>query len=75
MRVIQLGKVILMSGVLIGIIFMNPYLSSAKLDVEAVLGVWFFDEGKGVRQKMHPKMAMTEKLLISSGSMASLTKP
>ena len=47
MSVIQLRRAILVSGVLMCISFMNPYLSSAKLDVEAVLGVWFFDEGKG----------------------------
>ena len=47
MRVLQLGKAILVYGILICISFMIPDLSSAKLDVETVLGIWFFDEGKG----------------------------
>ena len=47
MRVTQLKKAILVYGTLICIIFMSPDLSSAKLDSEAVLGIWFFDEGKG----------------------------
>ena len=47
MRVIQLEKAILVYGVLICISFISPDLSSAKIDPEAVLGIWFFDEGKG----------------------------
>ena len=47
MRVIQLAKAILVYGTLICISLMIPDLSSAKLDPEAVLGIWFFDEGKG----------------------------
>ncbi len=48
MRVIQLEKAILVYGVLICIIsLMSPDIGSAKLDPEAVLGIWFFDEGKG----------------------------
>ena len=48
MRVIQLAKAILVYGTLICIIgFMSTDLSSAKLDPEAALGIWFFDEGKG----------------------------
>ena len=40
-------KAILVYGTLICIGLVIPYLSSAKLDSEAVLGIWFFDEGKG----------------------------
>ena len=47
MRVIQLARAILVSVTLICISFMISDLSSAKLDAEAVLGIWFFDEGKG----------------------------
>ena len=47
MRVIQLEKAMLVFGVLIYLSFMIPDLSSAKLDPEALLGIWFFDEGKG----------------------------
>ena len=47
MRAIQLEKAILVYGVLICISFISPDLSSAKIDPEAVVGIWFFDEGKG----------------------------
>ena len=47
MRVIQLARAILVFVTLICTSFMSPNLSSAKLDPEAVLGIWFFDEGKG----------------------------
>ncbi len=47
MRVIQLQKAISVWGVLICISVMSPNISFAKLDVETVLGIWFFDEGKG----------------------------
>ena len=47
MQIIQLAKSILVCGILICISFMSPNLSSAKLDTETVLGIWFFDEGKG----------------------------
>ena len=47
MRVIQLGKAIWVYGILICLSFMIADLSSAKLDSEAALGIWFFDEGKG----------------------------
>ena len=47
MKVIQLGKAILVYGTLICIGFMIPSLSSAKLDPDTLLGIWFFDEGKG----------------------------
>ena len=51
MRGIQLGKVILVYGALICISLMISDLSSAKLDPEALLGIWFFDEGKGGEAK------------------------
>ena len=47
MRVIQLGDAIWICGILICISFMTPDLSSAKIDPDAALGIWFFDEGKG----------------------------
>ena len=47
MRVIQLGKAIWVYGTLICLSFMIADLSSAKLDSEAALGIWFFDDGKG----------------------------
>ena len=47
MRVIQLRKAIWVYGTLICLSFMIAGLSSAKLDSEAALGIWFFDEGKG----------------------------
>ena len=47
MRGIQFGKAILVYGTLICIGLMIPNLSSAKLDADAALGIWFFDEGKG----------------------------
>ncbi len=47
MRVVQLARAILVSVTLVCISFVTPDLSSAKLDPEAVLGIWFFDEGKG----------------------------
>lgn len=47
MKVIQLARAILVSLTLICISFMSPNLSSAKLDPDAALGIWFFDEGKG----------------------------
>ena len=51
MRSIQLKKVIVVYGMLICISFMIPDLSSAKLDVDTLLGIWFFDEGKGGEAK------------------------
>ena len=51
MRGIQLGKAILVYGALICISLMISDLSSAKLDPEALLGIWFFDEGKGGEAK------------------------
>ena len=47
MRVVQLARAILVSVTLVCISFGTPDLSFAKLDPEAVLGIWFFDEGKG----------------------------
>ena len=47
MRVIQFGKAIWIYGTLICLSFMIAGLSAAKLDSEAALGIWFFDEGKG----------------------------
>ena len=47
MRVIQLARAILVSVTLICISFMIPDLSSAKVDPDTALGIWFFDEGKG----------------------------
>ena len=47
MRVIQLEKAIWICGMLICISLMIPGLSSAKIDPDAALGIWFFDEGKG----------------------------
>ena len=47
MRDVQLKTAILVYGMLICFSFMNPDLSSAKLDPDTVLGIWFFDEGKG----------------------------
>ena len=47
MRVTQLEKAILVWGILICMSVMSPNISFAKLDVETVLGIWFFDEGKG----------------------------
>ena len=47
MSVIQFKKAILVYGTLICLYFMNPGLISAKLNLDAALGIWFFDEGKG----------------------------
>ena len=47
MRVIQSAKPMLICGALICLSLMIPTLSSAKLDPEAALGIWFFDEGNG----------------------------
>jgi hypothetical protein len=47
MRVIQLEKAILVCAILICISFVSPNLGFAKLDADAALGIWFFDEGKG----------------------------
>ena len=47
MRVIQLEKAIWICGMLICISLMIPGLSPAKIDPDAALGIWFFDEGKG----------------------------
>ena len=47
MREIQLAKAIWVYGTLICISFMISSLSYAKLDADAALGIWFFDEGKG----------------------------
>ena len=47
MRVIQSTKAIWVYGTLICLSFLSTDLSFAKLDPEAVLGIWFFDEGKG----------------------------
>jgi hypothetical protein len=48
MRVIELKKAIWIYGTLVCLMsLMSPDISSAKLDPEAVLGIWFFDEGKG----------------------------
>ena len=51
MRAIQLVKIILVYAALIYISFMIPNLSSAKLDTDSLLGIWFFDEGKGGEAK------------------------
>ena len=51
MRVIQSAKAILVYVMLVCISFMIPNLSSAKLDADALLGIWFFDEGKGGEAK------------------------
>ena len=47
MRVIQLKKAVLVYGMLICFCFISSGLSSAKIDPDAALGIWFFDEGKG----------------------------
>ena len=47
MRVIQSKKAMLIYGTLICLCFMSPGLSSAAIDPDAALGIWFFDEGKG----------------------------
>ena len=47
MRVIQLAKAVWVYGILICISFTIPDLSSAKIDPDTALGIWFFDEGKG----------------------------
>ena len=47
MRVIQSTKAIWVYGTLICLSLLSTDLSFAKLDPEAILGIWFFDEGKG----------------------------
>ena len=47
MRVIQSTKAIWVYGTLICLSLLSTDLSLAKLDSEAALGIWFFDEGKG----------------------------
>ncbi len=47
MRVIQLAKATLVYGMLVCISITIPGISYAKLDADAALGIWFFDEGKG----------------------------
>lgn len=47
MRVIRLKKAMLVYGMLICLCFMSSGLSFAKIDPDAALGIWFFDEGKG----------------------------
>ena len=47
MRVIQSAKAIWVYGIVICISLMLPDISSAKIDPDAALGIWFFDEGKG----------------------------
>ncbi len=47
MRGIRFGKVIWVYGTLICISLMISSLSYAKIDADAALGIWFFDEGKG----------------------------
>ena len=47
MKVIQSAKAIWVYGTLICIGLMIPCLSFAKIDPDAALGIWFFDEGKG----------------------------
>ena len=47
MRVIQLAKATLVYGILVCISLTIPSISYAKLDADAALGIWFFDEGKG----------------------------
>ena len=47
MRVIQFAKATLVYGMLVCISLTIPNLSYAKLDADAALGIWFFDEGKG----------------------------
>ena len=47
MKVIQSAKAIWVYGTLICISLMIPCLSFAKIDPDAALGIWFFDEGKG----------------------------
>ena len=51
MRAIQLAKAILVYATLICISFTIPNVSSAKLDADTLLGIWFFDEGKGGEAK------------------------
>ncbi len=46
MRGIQLKRAILVCGILICFSFMSTVLSFAKLDSDAALGIWFFNEGK-----------------------------
>ena len=47
MKVIQSAKAMWVYGTLICISLMIPCLSFAKIDPDAALGIWFFDEGKG----------------------------
>ena len=47
MRGIRFRKTIWVYITLICLSLMLPNLSAAKLDPEAALGIWFFDEGKG----------------------------
>ena len=47
MRVIQSTKAIWVYGTLICLSLLSTDLSFAKLDSEAALGIWFFDEGEG----------------------------
>ncbi len=47
MRGVQSAKAIWVYGTLICLSLLSADLSSAKLDSESVLGIWFFDEGKG----------------------------
>ena len=47
MRVIQSAKAIWVYGILICMSLMISDLSSAKIDPDAALGIWFFDEGEG----------------------------
>ena len=51
MRVIRFKKAMLVCGTLICLCFMSPGLSSAKIDPDSALGIWFFDEGKGGEAK------------------------
>ena len=47
MRTIGFKKAVWVYGILIFLCFMCIGPSSAKLDPDAALGIWFFDEGKG----------------------------
>ena len=47
MRVIQSTKAIWVYGILVCISLIISTPSSAKIDPDAALGIWFFDEGKG----------------------------
>ena len=76
MRGIQLAKAILVYGTLICVSLTIPGISYAKLDADAALGIWFFDEGKGgYSKKILPKMATMERLLMPNGSLVSSAKP